>query len=160
MEIQSLKINQEISDIKEQLDGLLDIFYPVGSYYETSDSDFNPNTSWGGTWVEDTNGLVTVGSYREGNNRPGNDRLYITQGTIEGEAEHTLTESEMPSHRHAIGDKNLWCQASTYGYVNAGASATAGGCDIISNVSTYTGGSQAHNNAQPSIGVHRWHRTA
>ena len=24
--------------------------YPVGSYYETSDASFNPNTTWGGTW--------------------------------------------------------------------------------------------------------------
>lgn len=28
----------------------LDMFYPVGSYYETSNSTFNPNTHWGGTW--------------------------------------------------------------------------------------------------------------
>ena len=25
---------------------LIDYFYPVGSYYETSDSSFNPNESW------------------------------------------------------------------------------------------------------------------
>lgn len=24
--------------------------YPVGSYYETSDEDFDPSTEWGGTW--------------------------------------------------------------------------------------------------------------
>lgn len=30
--------------------GLLDLFYPVGSYYENSESDFNPNKVWGGTW--------------------------------------------------------------------------------------------------------------
>lgn len=30
--------------------GLLDLFYPVGSYYETSDTDFRPNKTWGGTW--------------------------------------------------------------------------------------------------------------
>lgn len=29
---------------------LVDIFYPVGTYYETSDANFNPNTAWGGTW--------------------------------------------------------------------------------------------------------------
>ena len=28
--------------------------YPVGSYYETSDANFNPNTAWGGTWVLET----------------------------------------------------------------------------------------------------------
>ena len=31
---------------------LIDFFYPVGSYYETSDATFNPNISWGGTWVK------------------------------------------------------------------------------------------------------------
>ena len=47
MEINSLKVNQEISDIKEQISGLLDLFYPIGSYYETSDPDFDPNVEWG-----------------------------------------------------------------------------------------------------------------
>jgi len=39
---------------------LLDVFYPVGSYYETSDTTFNPNTSWGGTWVLEAEGIVHV----------------------------------------------------------------------------------------------------
>lgn len=25
---------------------LIDIFWPIGSYYETSDSNFDPNESW------------------------------------------------------------------------------------------------------------------
>lgn len=29
------------------LTGLLNLFYPVGSYYETSDINFDPNISWG-----------------------------------------------------------------------------------------------------------------
>ena len=29
---------------------MLDMFYPVGSYYETSDADFDPNVEWGGEW--------------------------------------------------------------------------------------------------------------
>lgn len=32
---------------------LLEWCYPVGSYFETSISTFNPNTVWGGTWVLD-----------------------------------------------------------------------------------------------------------
>ena len=32
----------------------LDYYYPVGSYYETSDADFDPNTAWGGTWSKET----------------------------------------------------------------------------------------------------------
>jgi hypothetical protein len=30
----------------------LDYYYPVGSYYETSDTTFDPNSAWGGTWEE------------------------------------------------------------------------------------------------------------
>jgi len=32
---------------------MIGIFYPVGSYYETSDTSFDPNTAWGGTWVQE-----------------------------------------------------------------------------------------------------------
>lgn len=32
----------------------IDAFYPVGSYYETSDTTFDPNISWGGTWTSET----------------------------------------------------------------------------------------------------------
>ena len=39
---------------------IFDIFYPVGSYYETSDSTFDPNTAWGGTWSLETAGQVHV----------------------------------------------------------------------------------------------------
>ena len=40
--------------------GLRDLYYPVGSYYETSDVDFDPNTEWGGTWVLEAAGQVHV----------------------------------------------------------------------------------------------------
>lgn len=33
------------------LHSLLDLIYPVDSYYETSDNNFDPNTYWGGTWT-------------------------------------------------------------------------------------------------------------
>ena len=35
-----------------------DMIYPVGSYYETSDTSFDPNTAWGGTWSFETEGQV------------------------------------------------------------------------------------------------------
>ena len=31
----------------------IDLFYPVGASFETSDSTFDPNVSWGGTWTSD-----------------------------------------------------------------------------------------------------------
>lgn len=55
----------------------LDFFYPVGSYYETSDSTFNPNSRWGGTWAvesisddivveEGTSGIWTYRKWESG----------------------------------------------------------------------------------------------
>ena len=35
-------------------------FYPVGSYYETSDTSFDPNVAWGGTWELETQGQVHI----------------------------------------------------------------------------------------------------
>lgn len=47
----------------------LNRFYPVGSYYETSDANFNPNNSWGGTWVKLAhNTLLTSLTYRPNGN--------------------------------------------------------------------------------------------
>lgn len=137
---------------------LLDLFYPVGSYYETSNSNFNPNKSWGGTWVQDTKGYVTVGATNpdesQGSN---NNKLILNVNNTTGEVKHTLSINEMPSHNHRLqmriagsGDQEIedWGAPSVIqtnmGYVYALA----------------TGGSQAHNNVQPSIGVYRWHRTA
>lgn len=50
-------------NLRENIAALaLDIFYPVGSYYETSKStsEFNPGTAWGGTWELESSGLVHV----------------------------------------------------------------------------------------------------
>lgn len=41
---------------------LSDIIYPVGCYYETSDSNFNPQTAWGGTWELEEEGITHIGA--------------------------------------------------------------------------------------------------
>lgn len=157
MEIQSLKINQEISDIKEQLNGLLDVFYPVGSYYETSDMYFSPNSSWGGTWVQDTKGLVTVGAIEDGGDSPAYGNLKISLNGYYGEDEHTLSIDEMPSHNHEISAE-VW--ANTQGaFMNRYSNNTGNYCGSTE-TTKYTGSNLPHNNVQPSIGVRRWHRIA
>lgn len=70
--------------------GVLD-FYPVGSYYETSDSNFDPNLEWGGTWVEDTNGRVTVA-------HDGQDTDFDTIGGTGGRK-----DAIVPYHNHGSG---------------------------------------------------------
>lgn len=176
--------NKTFSDL-----GLIDFFYPVGSYYETSDTSFDPNTSWGGTWVLETEGQVHVSGSASGNYRVGGALSNQSDG---GEASHTLTENEMPSHTHTQNQHRHTPPSATYdGFmvynfstVNAGFSevrvsqATSGsryvpynsnsGFDASYSMYTAyetatnqnTGGGQAHNNLQPYIVVNRWHRTA
>lgn len=85
---------------------LLDLFYPVGTYYETSNGNFNPNESWGGTWVEDTKGYVTIGATTSYGVVDGNYQD-IGPGTKIGEYQHTLTTDEMPTHTHSITSTTL-----------------------------------------------------
>lgn len=48
----------ECGDYSGAIQSIFDIIYPIGSYYETSDSTFDPNTAWGGTWVKVAGGLI------------------------------------------------------------------------------------------------------
>lgn len=41
--------DEDMNEIKSAINtGLINLIYPVGSYFETSDTEFNPNTAWGG----------------------------------------------------------------------------------------------------------------
>lgn len=158
--------NKEIIDIASSegnntsMSELLDFFYPIGIYIETSDPNFDPNISWGGYWVKDTKGLVTVGAYTNGESEDSSYvNTYIRQGEIIGENEHQLTINEMPAHMHDMADNDAgyfagWGNRTGWHHMaengpNAGRFGTA-----------YTGGNESHNNIQPSIGVYRWHRMA
>lgn len=57
--------NKTLSDLGMKSE-ILDIFYPVGSYYETSDTSFDPNNSWGGQWQLETEGQVHVSGSANG----------------------------------------------------------------------------------------------
>ena len=132
---------------------LIDYFYPVGSYYETSDDNFDPNTAWHGTWVKEIAGQVHVSA---GAGYPvAGATLNESDG---GEATHTITETEMPNHHHTL---SLWGNGQHYSqasgnllqwYSSAYGQQTASTSDV--------GGGQPHNNMQPYINVYRWHRTA
>lgn len=124
----------------------IDFFYPVGSYYETSNADFDPNVTWGGTWVLENEGQVHVSA---GSN--------YEIGDTGGEATHTLTVTEMPSHNHSTGYPSS--NESSSGY--AAGSLFSGRILVTGAGATGNqGGGQAHNNMQPYIVVNRWHRTA
>ena len=156
---------------------LIDFFYPVGCYFETSDADFDPNTAWGGTWEKETEGSALIsgsasGTYRVGQSYGANSLSYTPAGsvgvTVNG---HALTVNEMPSHNHIItivGDQSI----STGGVRllhqwNKG--------QMIGDNVYYEGGNQAHSHSasgsfsgtaatlnvmQKSKAEYIWHRTA
>lgn len=125
---------------------LLDVFYPIGTIYESTKPD-NPSTFMGGTWSRFGNGRVLVGVDET-------DPTFNVPLQIGGEKSHTLSIQEIPSHTHGFrgGGENNYVRvepSSTYGY--------SGNSD---KTTTATGGGQAHNNLQPYVTVYRWQRTA
>ena len=160
MEIENLKQNGDIADLQtlyynlqNSVNGLIDLVYPVGSYYETSNSSFDPNVSWGGTWNKtDSVGYVTVAA-TEGSM---NDNVVVLEvGSTTGEVSHVLTQAEMPAHLHST-ETLAWTSSGGF-WIGSGNGTTV---DFSNIESSATGQQQAHNNVQPSLGVWRWHRTA
>lgn len=123
---------------------ILNLVYPVGSIY-LSTVDSSPGLFIGGSWerLKDTFLLGAGDTY--------------TAGDTGGEATHTLTVDEMPSHRHYTtlfktgqamnGQSNVFDfyvqQAGTTNYYTS-----------------YEGNSQAHNNMPPYTVVYMWKRIA
>ena len=124
---------------------LLDFIYPVGSYYETSDTSFNPNTAWGGTWLEDTKGRVTVALDSDDTDF---DTISETGGS-----------KEMQQHSHEIyvanGSNNAGSQFNNIAFVNGASISNNGQLRGTSKQGTGSSG-----NLQPYVVVKRWHRTA
>lgn len=127
----------------------LDYYYPVGSYYETSDADFDPNTAWGGTWVLESGGNFHIAA---GNGYP--------VGTTGGEATHTLTTDEIPAHSHTVAVAYPFTAGGAKPFVPYAANSTEYGTGYSNVVKTSGGNGHAHNNIPPYIAVNRWHRTA
>lgn len=80
----------DVTVTERSIKQLIDIIYPIGTYYETTDNTFNPNTAWAGTtWQKITDGRVLIAG--------GGD---YTVGSNYGEKTHKITTAEMPTHKH------------------------------------------------------------
>lgn len=131
-----------------RISSIVDAIYPVGSIYMSVNSA-NPGTLFGGTWerIQDTFLLAAGQTY--------------AAGATGGEAEHTLTVSEMPAHDHGIlsgfGDKNdPAIDSDGFRYEYWGGNNRGFNNAFISS----TGGGAAHNNMPPYLAVYVWKRTA
>ena len=80
---------------------LLELIYPVGSIYLSANA-VSPATFLGGTWerIKDKFLLSSGDTYEA--------------GSTGGEATHTLTESEMPSHTHTFTGEEISHDHSTF----------------------------------------------
>ena len=145
---------------------LLNLVYPIGSIYIGDENSSSPASWIGGTWqqIEDKFLLASGSSY--------------TAGATGGEATHTLTTDEMPSHRHRLLTVNTWSgnavglkdTLNSTGSYNtrgiAGVEQTSGDTRYVTRSSSNqnyvenTGGGQAHNNMPPYKVVKVWRRTA
>ena len=140
---------------------LIDLIYPVGAIYISS-INVDPEALFGGKWakLEDVFLLGASAKYPE--------------GSTGGEASHTLTVDEMPSHKHEIYQHvngYNFAVVTQYGEGGGQAIAIGGSNGLISSLtpssgdyakglvnSWYTGGNQQHNNMPPYLAVHMWKR--
>ena len=137
---------QDVGAVAEN--DLLSKTYPIGAIY-LSASSTSPASLFGGTWeqLKDRFLLASGDSY--------------TAGSTGGEANHTLTSAEMPSHLHT-GSNNFLDGATMGGsQSNRGVFCIGGGWDISRyDLTGKTGGSQPHNNMPPYLAVYMWKRVA
>lgn len=135
---------QNVTLPEEVIKAIVLAAHPVGSLYWSEDST-DPSEIFGGTWerIKDVFILAAGDTY--------------AAGTTGGEATHTLTVDEIPSHSHSIHTANStapsqWngahLQRTNTGYYNNEHEG------IINN----TGGGAAHNNMPPYETYYCWKR--
>lgn len=125
--------------------------HPVGSYY-TSDKDTEPAEIFGfGTW-ERVKGVVLLGA----------DEDSYPAGSEGGEAEHTLTVEEMPSHSHQYNRlPQMFANTDFSKDDQANFNSSVRASSNTEFMQTWdTGGNQPHNNMMPYHAAYCWRRTA
>ncbi len=118
-------------------------YYPVGSIYMAV-NNINPSNFFGGKWeqIKDRFLLACGSTYNN--------------GATGGEAQHTLTINEMPSHKHT----NWTAQGGSWARETMCCGNTAEHNMADYNNTSYAGGNQPHNNMPPYLAVYVWKRTA
>lgn len=137
----------------------LDLFYPVGSYYETSDATFDPNAKWGGTWELEVGGLVHIGAdsdYEIGDTGGSKDAVIVshTHGSANSSYPYFVTAKD------SVSSGNMSAPSGTGRHYFWQADNEQGTYWSSNQSISTTGVSGTDKNMQPYVVVNRWHRTA
>lgn len=126
-------IEDGLAELRAAIEASFDQWHPVGEYFETSDTEFDPNTAegWHGTWVLENPGVVHVSAgtgYTAGTSggsanvsytpagtvanttltslQSGNQTLSATTNTVNGHT-HTVsgTTGSAGDHAHSMGKR-------------------------------------------------------
>ena len=137
------------------------VIYPVGSIYMSTENT-SPASMFGGTWeqIKDKFLLSAGDTY--------------SSGATGGEATHTLTVNEIPSHAHAekwmaYDGGNIYSYGLSYGdggtFWGLNINKIGGGIPLAGATANNNsvdcgevGGSQSHNNMPPYLAVYCWKR--
>lgn len=134
------------TDIGVDVSSIVDLFYPIGSIYMSTNQTDDPQSRFSGTYwlpIYDRFLLAAGSTYKA--------------GSTGGEATHTLTQDEMPKHNHVIYYPNGGAPdvGAALGFPEVGSKNTwwAAAC-----MTGQTGSDAAHNNMPPYLAVYMWRR--
>jgi len=150
----------DVQAIKNEILGGL---YPIGAVYMTVNNN-NPGSFLGiGTWQKTSQGRFLVG---QGNRGDQGDPTFNAGNGNRGAYKHTLTQQEMPVHRHGFSGANGNYDGQSPSPFeltkddpeqthNPGSTYNTGIRGILD-----AGGSKSHNNVPPEYGVYVWMRVS
>lgn len=143
-----------VSNLQTTVNNYWKTVFPIGYIYMTTDGNFNPNNTFGGTWTRIKDRFLLASGDVYSNNAMG------------GSSTHTLTVNELPTHKHYVGNSeggNFWYLGKPGGVSQENSqgvsfSGTQGRNTTFE--TTEVGGGQPHNIMPPYLTVMVWKRTA
>ena len=153
-----------LSNLNYNFENIWKIIYPKGSFFWTTESDFDPNTKFGGTWERIKDRMVlAVGD------------TYTTTEQTGGSATVTLTEAQLPHIEGYLGNivtqdsggliannkfsLNTGTSQYTFSYKGQ-TTTTVSSSTELDGVRLSFGRGQPHDNMPPYYTAYCWHRTA
>lgn len=127
--------------------GLLDLVYPVGSIY-MSTNNTSPKTFLGGTWQQIQGQFLLAASSS------------YPAGSTGGEASHTLTRAELPNEKINVEVVLGGSSGSSYYSVQSTGPVSSPPNSADAAFTKPLGSGLAHNNMPPYLSVYVWKRTA